>query len=196
MFLLLRHAAHDNLGSFLAGRMSGLLLGSAGLAQAERLARRLSGERIGALYTSPRERTRQTAEAVANAAGIEPPRILEALDEIDFGSWSGRSFRELDAEPSWRAWNARRSEARAAGGESYADVQGRIVATMAMLEAEHPNATVGLVSHADVIRAAVMHCLRMAIDDWWRLEVSPASITRLISEGCGVRLLGLNEVVD
>lgn len=195
-FLLLRHAAHDNLGGFLAGRIPGILLGPAGRAQAERLAERLRRETIAGLYCSPRERTRQTAEVIAAAAGLKAPRLLDALDEIDFGAWSGRTFKELDEDPAWYAWNAQRSRARTAGGESFADVQRRVVVAMEALEAHHPAATIGLVSHADVIKAAVMAHLGMAIDDWWRIEVNPASITRIVMDGRGTRLIGLNEVID
>jgi probable phosphoglycerate mutase len=196
MFLLLRHAAHDNVGGFLAGRMPGLLLGEAGRAQAGRLAERLKRESIATLYCSPRERTRQTADAIAAAGRLEPPGVLEALDEIDFGAWSGRTFEELDGDRTWRAWNARRSEALTAGGESFADVQRRVVGTLEELNGRHPDTTVGLVTHADVIKAAVLHHLRMVADDWWRIEVSPASITRLVIDEGGARLLGLNEVID
>lgn len=196
VFLLLRHAAHDNVGSFLAGRMPGLFLGEAGRAQASRLAERLKRESIAALYCSPRERTRQTADAIAAAGRLDPPRVLEELDEIDFGAWSGRTFEELNGDQAWRDWNAHRSQARTAGGEGFADVQRRVVDTMEELGRRHPGATVGLVTHCDVIKAAVLHHLRMQVDDWWRIEVSPASITRIAIDGRGARLLGLNEVID
>jgi broad specificity phosphatase PhoE len=195
-FLLLRHAAHDNVGAFLAGRMPGVLLGEAGRAQAARLAQRLKREPIAALYCSPRERTRQTAEAVAAASSLAAPQVLEALDEIDFGHWSGQTFQQLDADESWRAWNASRSAAVTAGGERFADVGRRVTEAMEMLCRRHGAVTLGLVTHADVVKAAVLHHLGLGADDWWRIEVSPASITRLVYEGDRVRLLGLNEVID
>jgi broad specificity phosphatase PhoE len=196
LFLLLRHAAHDKVGSFLAGRMPGIVLGEAGQAQAARFGERLRREQIAALYCSPRERTRQTAQAIASASGLAPPQELDPLDEIDFGDWSGKSFAELDADDAWRAWNAHRSVAATASGESFADVTDRIIGAMDQLTLRHPGATVGLVTHADVIKAAVLHHLRLSADDWWRIEISPASITRLHLAGHGAQLLGLNEVTD
>lgn len=196
LFLLLRHAAHDEVGSFLAGRMPGIVLGEAGRAQAARFAERLKRERLTALYCSPRERTRQTAEAIASANGLAPPRLLDELDEIDFGDWSGKTFAELDADEAWRRWNARRSQAVTAGGERFADVGRRIVGAIDRLAGDQPGAAIGLVTHADVIKAAVLHHLGLGADDWWRIEVSPASITRLAVERHSVRLLGLNEVTD
>lgn len=195
-FLLMRHAAHDNVGGFLAGRLEGIRLGAAGKAQAGRLAERLKRERITALYCSPRERTRQTAEAIATAFARLACRPLAALDEIDFGAWSGRRFAELNDDPLWRAWNERRSLARTAGGESFLDVQHRMVGALEGLVQQHVGETVALVTHADVIKAAVLYHCGMRLDDWWRIEISPASITRLAIDGYGARLLGMNETVD
>ncbi|MQU81851.1 histidine phosphatase family protein, partial [Sinorhizobium meliloti] len=62
-FLLVRHAAHDRVGCFLAGRTGDVPLGIAGREQAQRLAARLAGEGIGSIYASPRKRTQETAAA-------------------------------------------------------------------------------------------------------------------------------------
>lgn len=196
IFLLVRHAAHDNVGGYLAGLTPGVRLGEAGLAQAERLGARMRSERISALYCSPLERTRQTADAIAIATGLPIAGVLDELAEVDFGPWSGRTFDDLNQDPEWRTWNERRSLARTAGGETYGELQRRIVLLMERLAVEGADETLALVSHGDVIRAAVLHYLGMRIDDWWRVEISPASITRLGTNWQGMRLLGLNEVVD
>ncbi|MFZ5784674.1 MAG: histidine phosphatase family protein [Pseudomonadota bacterium] len=195
-FLLVRHAAHDDVGGFLAGRLEGIRLGAAGMAQAGRLAERLKREQVTALYCSPRERTRQTADAIAAAFTSLAWHSLPALDEIDFGAWSGKRFTELNGDPLWRAWNDRRSLARTAGGESFLDVQHRMVGALERLAQQHVGETVGLVTHADVIKAAILYHCGMRLDDWWRIEIAPASITRLAIDGYGARLLGMNETVD
>lgn len=195
-FLLLRHAAHEDVGAYLAGRAPGIELGDAGLAQARRLGTRLRGERIAALYCSPRERARQTAEAVAEACDAGIPQALDALDEIDFGAWSGRRFDDLNRERHWREWNERRSLARTPNGERMIDVQARALAAMESMAGEHQGATLALVTHADVIKAVVLYHLGLRVDDWWRLDIAPASITRLVVDAYGARLTGLNELVD
>lgn len=195
-FLLLRHAAHENVGAYLAGRAPGIELGDAGLAQARRLGMRLRAERIAALYCSPRERARQTAEAVAEACDAGIPQALDALDEIDFGVWSGRRFDDLNRERHWREWNERRSLARTPNGERMIDVQARALAAMESMAGEHQGATLALVTHADVIKAVVLYHLGLRVDDWWRLDIAPASITRLVVDAYGARLTGLNELVD
>lgn len=194
-FLLLRHAAHDNVGGFLAGRMNGVVLGEAGRAQADRLARRLRVERIDAIVASPRERTQQTAQAVAAACGL-PVETAAELDEIDFGRWSGQGFEALQQDPLWQRWNAVRSLIRTPGGETMLDVQRRVLGLMERLAGQQDGRCIALVSHADVIKAAVLHHLGLGIDAWPRFDIAPASVSRLAVGEWGSRLLGLNETVD
>jgi broad specificity phosphatase PhoE len=196
MFFLVRHAAHDNVGGFLAGREKDVHLGAEGRAQAERLARRMGGERFEAIHTSPRIRTRETAQAIAAQAGMEPEPVSE-LDEIDFGqAWCGRTFDELNSDPAWRAWNVSRGLARTPAGESMLDVQARIVGHMQRQALAAPDRSIVLVSHADVLKAAIVYWIGLSIAAIDRMEISPASISRLVVGDWGVKLLGLNEVVS
>ena len=195
LFFLVRHAAHDNVGSFLAGRSPGIVLGEAGQAQAARLAERLRRERIAAIHASPRERTQQTAKAIAGACGVPTVETAEALDEIDFGEWSGKTFAELDGDPLWRRWNSERALAQTPAGEAMSDVGRRILGLMETLAAQAADANLVLVSHADVIKAAVCLVLDLSFDAWPRFDVSPASITTLLARDGNARLVTLNEIV-
>jgi broad specificity phosphatase PhoE len=160
------------------------------------LGARLKREPIHAIHTSPRERTRETAGAIAAAAGLGQPDVVDALDEIDFGAWSGKTFDALNDDPDFRRWNAVRSLARTPGGESMLDVQRRALAHMERVTAEAGERTVVLVSHADVIKAVVAHVLGLPVDAWSRLEISPASVTRLVMADWGAKLITLNETVS
>ncbi|SMF41813.1 Broad specificity phosphatase PhoE [Xaviernesmea oryzae] len=193
-FFLVRHAAHDNVGSFLAGRTGGISLGEAGRAQASSLARRMQREELDGIYTSPRERTRETAAAIASACGLEPPEIAAELDEVDFGAWSGKTFADLDADPSWRRWNTVRSLTRTPGGETMLDVQSRVMRLIEILTSGNSGRKLALVSHADVIKAAVSHVLGLPVDVWPRFEIAPASITTLAVGDWGAKVMTLNEV--
>ena len=194
-FLFVRHAAHDDVGGFLAGRMPGVRLGAAGRAQAARLAERLRREEFDTIHSSPRERTTETAQAIS-AATAAPVETAPDLDEVDFGPWSGRGFDELDADPLWRQWNGARSLTRTPGGETMHDVQARVLRLMERLSAKHPERTIVLVSHAEVIKAAVSFHLGLPIDAWQKFDIAPASITKLAVSEEGAKLLGLNEVVS
>jgi broad specificity phosphatase PhoE len=190
---LLRHAAHDNVGAYLAGRAPGVHLGPDGLAQAARLGARMAREAVDALYASPRERAQQTAAAIAAARGGLPVQTVEALDEVDFGSWSGSTFDELNKRDDWRRWNSLRSMAETPAGETMLDVQRRAVGFIRHLAGLSGDARVALVSHADVIRAIVGHVLGLPIDAWQRFEIAPASISTMVVGDWGCKMLTLNE---
>ncbi|MCG5486208.1 MAG: phosphoglycerate mutase family protein [Sinorhizobium meliloti] len=195
-FLLVRHAAHDRVGCFLAGRTGDVPLGTAGREQAQRLAARLAGEGIGSIYASPRKRTQETAAAIAAASEVAEVVTTEALDEVDFGDWSGKTFDVLDTDPLWRRWNAMRSLVRAPGGETMLDVQCRAVGLVAALAQRHGKEKVALVSHADVIKTLVCHILGLSADAWPRFEIAPASVSVLVMGDWGAKILTLNENVS
>lgn len=191
--LLLRHAAHGDVGRRLTGRAEGGPLTPEGAAAAEALGRRLAREPVAEVHASPRLRARQTAEAVARATGA-PLAVAPALDEVDFGAWTGLAFAELDGRADWGLWNRERSSARPPGGESMAEAARRAWAHAAGLAASRPGARLALVTHAEVVRALVATCLGLPLDHVLRLEVAPASVTRIEVAPWGARLLGLNDV--
>jgi broad specificity phosphatase PhoE len=193
---LVRHAAHDRVDRILAGRMAGVVLGEAGRRQAERLARRLAREegRIAAVQTGPLERARETAAPIAARLGLVA-EVAEAIDEIDFGEWTGLGFDCLAEDPRWHRWNAVRGAARPPGGESMAAAQARALRHIEHLRATHPDAAVVLVTHCDVIRAALAGLLGLSLDAWARFEISPASVSSLAVWAGGGKVLSMNEVV-
>jgi len=194
-FLLVRHAAPDNLGAFLAGRDIDLSLGSNGRNQAGRLAARSEFREAAALFTSPRKRTRETAAAICARVGLRE-QVSDELDEIDFGTaWTGRAFAELRVDPGWQLWNEDRGAPRTPAGESLDDVQRRIAGHMLTLSHRHSGRMVVLVSHADVIKAAVARHIGLPLAAIDRIEIAPASVTTLVVGDWGAKLLHLNVVL-
>lgn len=189
---LVRHAAHDRLDRILCGRMPGVSLGKAGRADAGRLATRLLRENVASVQSSPLERARETAEPIAEGLGLAV-EVSPALVEIDFGAWTGRPFKDLDRDPRWTTWNTARSVARPPGGETMLEVQARMVGHVETTRAAHPDAAIVLVSHGDVIKAALAYYLGLSIDSWMRFEVSPASVSTLVVGDWGAKVLRLNE---
>lgn len=190
--IMVRHGAHGHLGRVLTGRMPGVSLAETGRAQAERVATRLAGEAIAAVYASPTERAGETAAPIARALGL-PVETSEALNEIEFGDWTGLPFEELDADPRWHAWNTGRAAGCPPGGEPMAAVQDRACRAVETWRGRHPDATVVAVSHADVIKAVVCRFLGLSLDRHDAFEIGPASLTTLVAWAGGGKVLRLNE---
>jgi len=174
--------------------MPGVRLGPEGRAQAEAVAARLRGEGIAAIQSSPLERARETAEPLAECLGVGV-EVVDALDEIDAGAWTGAAFDELRDDPRWTLWNSARSVTRAPEGESMLEVQGRVLAHVERLRSRLPDGAVALVSHADVIKAAIAFWLGISLDALQRFEIAPASLSRVVVGDWGAKVLSLNETV-
>lgn len=190
---LLRHAAHDRVSQILCGRMEGVGLGEAGRAQAARLAARMAPLRLAALYTSPMQRCRETATSIGLAAGLIP-KAEEAFNEIDFGTWTGRSFGVLEEDPRWRTWNVDRDRAQPPGGEAMRAAQARALAGIEALLPRHDGQAVAVVSHADVIKAILLHHLGAPLQSYGRLEISPASCSTLVIWRGGGKIQSMNDM--
>ncbi len=190
--ILVRHGAHVHLDRVLSGREPDVTLSEAGYAQARRAAARLRERAPVAVETSPVERAYETGRAIADFADVGL-HVREQLNEIDFGAWTGRSFAELAGDPAWDRWNQERATSRPPGGESMEEAQTRVVTHLAAVAREREGRTVVLVTHADVIRAAVCHVLELELGAFWRFDVDPASATTLEWHGWGARLVRLNE---
>ncbi|WP_315986475.1 histidine phosphatase family protein [Microvirga sp. Mcv34] len=174
--------------------MPGVHLGAPGRAQADRLAQRFAGENISGIFTSPLERALETAQPIA-ARLEQSPQVCDAITEIEFGRWTGLSFESLNQDPLWSSWNVSRSTNRAPEGETMLEAQGRIVGILERIRRRYAERSVVLVSHSDVIKAALLYYLGMSLDAYGRLEVEPASITTLVVGDWGSKLFRLNEVV-
>lgn len=190
--LLVRHALTSQTGPILSGRLPGIALSEEGRAQAKALAERLADLPVAAVYSSPLERTLQTAVILAEPHGLEV-ETLEGLQEVDFGSWSGRRMEELAQTDLWGVIQRAPSRARFPEGESVTEMQARAVAVLGDLVEHHRGELVVAVSHADVIKAVAAHFLGLALDLFQRLVVAPASMTALAFGADRVTLLKLND---
>ncbi len=150
---------------------------------------------LARVYASPLLRAHQTGRVIAEAcgAGLE---IVDELIEIDFGRWTGSSFEDLSGDPEWIRWNSARAIARAPGGESMAEVQARTSGWIEQARARHAGEAIVAVSHADVIKAMLAEALGWSLDRHDRLQIDPASISRLLAADWGRKVLSINEAID
>ena len=192
VLLLVRHARTPTTGSVLPGRTPGLHLSDEGRKEADAVAARIGPlKKIAAIYASPLERARETAAPVARACA-RALRIERGLIECDFGEWTGAKLNRLAQRPEWSVVQRYPSGFRFPGGESFPEMQTRIVSTIARLVQAHPGATVVAVSHADPIKAAVAHALGIHLDLFQRIAIGTASITAIAYRREGPTVLTVN----
>jgi probable phosphomutase (TIGR03848 family) len=191
LLMLVRHAVTAETGPVLSGRRP-IELSEEGRQQAAAVARRLAALPLAAVYASPVERAAQTARAIATFHGLEV-QVLEGVEEADYGDWSGRSLKDLAGTELWRRVQIAPSQARFPNGEAIAEMQERASLALQHVVEGHPGGVVAVVSHADVIKAAVAHFLGVDLDHFQRLAISPASVTVLAFGKDGPVLVKLND---
>ena len=198
LVLYIRHGRTPTTGSRLPGRAPGLHLSDEGRAQAEavathvaEVAANLPGRGVAAVYSSPMERTRETAAPIARAVGRRV-RTASGLIECEFGSWTGRRLKDLMKLKAWSTVQRQPSAFRFPKGESFAEMQARITGQVSELVAAHPGGTVVCVSHADPIKAALATALGSPLDMFQRIVVGPCSVSAVLHTDDRPMVLTLN----
>jgi probable phosphomutase (TIGR03848 family) len=190
--VLVRHAVTEQTGPLLTGRAPGVDLSDDGRKQAAALAARLADLPVAAVYTSPMERTTQTAAAVAERHGL-PVRQLPGALEADYGEWTGGKLADLAKTDLWKTVQRAPSRARFPGGESLTEMQARIVGCLEAVVVDHRGEIVVVVSHADPIKAAIAHYTGLHLDQFQRIVVAPASVTAFVLTAHGAALVKCND---
>lgn len=179
--LLIRHAVNEYVETGkLAGRLEGVNLNEDGKAQAQALGQRLISAPIAIIYSSPLERTMQTAEAIHQHHPKIPLIRHEGILEVDYGDWQDKKINELSKRKMWDVIQEYPSRAYFPNGETMRHAQNRVVDVIESLAQKHPNDMIALVFHADLIKMAVAHYLGVHLDNFQRIVISPASISTLI----------------
>lgn len=196
LVLLVRHGLTPTTGTKLPGRAKGLHLADAGRQQAATAAERIAalagdGRTVDAVYASPLERTRETAAPIAAAVGRKV-QIERGLLECDFGEWTGAELKKLMKLPEWGTVQRAPSTFRFPGGESFTEMQTRMVGAIDKVRAAHPGGVVVCVSHADPIKAAVAHAMGTHLDLFQRIVISPCSVSAIAYHAGGPAVLTVN----
>jgi broad specificity phosphatase PhoE len=197
--ILVRHGqtewnAGSTGGEYFRGRID-VPLNEVGEAQAQAVADRLSRLQIAAVYASPLQRATRTALPIAETRGLSVVPF-EGLLDIDYGQWGGRAHAIVASE--WPAlyaqWFSAPHQVQIPGGESLADVRGRVSHGLAEVLTRHRNAIVAMVGHQVVNK--VLLCVALGLDNgaFWRIRQDTCCINRLDADGKAFTLLTLNEV--
>lgn len=134
--------------------------------------------RAGTVVTSPARR--------CSVPGADPHiRVDERLRPWDLGSWTGRDLAELDLA-AWRADPGYDAH----GGESLLALCERVAGLLADWYGRGDRLVA--VTHAAVVKAAVVHALQAPVQATWDLDVAPSSTTELHATPTGWRVVGVN----
>jgi probable phosphomutase (TIGR03848 family) len=193
--VLLRHAhSVANEKNLLAGRTPGIALSKTGRDQALQLVNRLGVITFDEIAVSPMQRCRETIDPWL-ASGDVKSRVVtdDSISEVDYGSWSGKSLASLRRKSQWKVVQDFPSQMVFPEGESLLEMQGRALSGFYRLNSVKGKGPRLLVSHGDVIKSIVAHCLGMHLDQFQRLVIEPASITIIDTDNGMSRLVRFND---
>jgi broad specificity phosphatase PhoE len=188
-----RHGTNDFIGKAIAGRTFGVHLNAAGREQAQRIADRLANEGIQRIICSPMERCRETVEPLATRINV-PVEISEAVIEVNFGDYSGKTLKELESIPDWKKWNSNRTLMHLPSGENIGQVQSRMVQELLRLRRESTGQKIAIFSHGDPLRSIICYFLGVSLDIMSRVEINPGSISVVTLFENDVRINLLNSI--
>jgi len=154
-----------------------LPLSELGERQAQRLAERLAGERLDAIYSTGMRRTDATAEALARERGLSVQTVAE-LTELDFGEWEGLTASEIKAR--WPDIYAARwrdpAHVRCPGGENYSDLAARALPAFYRLARRHAEGAVAVIAHQATNRTILADVLGLALERARSIAQAPGAV--------------------
>ena len=180
IILLIRHGENNWVGKRLAGRTPGVHLNENGRKQAEAISNLLDRLPFNAIYSSPLERAVETAQPLADKISLTI-NVEENLQEIDFGSWQGKTMKQLRRLKLWKTVQTEPESMTFPGGELLHSAQKRLASCLMAINKKHSDQDlVACFSHSDLIRLLVAHFLNMPLNAFQRISIDTTSITSII----------------
>lgn len=194
---LIRHGATQLTAEDRFSGAANVYLSEQGRGQAERLAQRLADDHIAAVYTSPLDRTRETAEILARSHGLDPiPK--DGLREISHGHWDGMTRKEVESQfpEEYISWEADPFTFAPEGGESGISVLARALPVIREIVVSHSGRNVVVVSHKATIRLVLSSLLGFDGRGYRdRLDQAPACLNILdFRDTVHARLMLFNDI--
>jgi len=195
MIIFLRHAqAENNTKRILAGRTEGVPLTKTGIEQAERIAKYLAPIDISAIYSSPIERAKHTAEIVAKNCSLEEVVIDERLTEIDMGKFTRMNYDDMFAKYGniFLKFYENDPVISEHEVETFPDVQKRVLDMVDHVLKKHNNENVILVTHMDPIKSMLAKVMNLVPQTLFELIVANASLTIITEQDKKFSLSAIN----
>jgi probable phosphomutase (TIGR03848 family) len=197
--VLIRHAhSESNASGILSGRIPNVHLSQKGVKQAEALALRLGSFPIAQLRISPMERCFETIAPWINQLVLQTnpqfePIIDPMLNEVDYGSWSGKRLASLSRKKEWKTVQESPSRMYFPDGEGIAAMQARAMNSVHDVAALSDSKVAVFVSHGDVIKSIVASALGMHLDEFQRIIIDPASVSVIEYNSVKPRIVLVND---
>jgi len=192
--IFLRHAqAKNNTERILAGRTEGVPLTDTGIKQAEDTAQLLKHMNISAIYSSPIERAKHTAEIAGKSNSLDVT-IDDRLNELDMGKFTGMPYDEIfksHGNVFMKFYNGELEIAHN-GVETFPDVKKRILGIVDHVIEKHPDENVLLVTHMDPIKAMLSTIVDLSPTNLFELIIPNASLNIFREKDRKFSLSGLN----
>ena len=179
MIIFLRHAqAENNTKRILAGRTEGVPLTKTGIEQAEQIAKYLAPIDISAIYSSPIERAKHTAEIVAESCSLDVA-LDERLTEIDMGKFTRMNYDDMFAKYGniFLKFYENDPVISEHEVETFPNVQKRVLDLVDHVLKKHNNENVILVTHMDPIKSMLAKVMNLAPETLFELIIANASLT-------------------
>ena len=176
--IFLRHGqAKNNVDKILAGRTEGVPLTETGISQAQHAAELLTHMKIGAIYSSPIQRAKHTAEIVDEKNSIDVT-IDDRLIELDMGKFTGKSYNEIISERGnvFEKFYNGDLEIAHNGVETFDQVKKRVKSIVDHVIEKHEDQNVVLVTHMDPIKAMISTVVDLSPQNLFSLIIANASL--------------------
>ena len=192
--IFLRHGqAKNNTERVLSGRTPGVPLTDKGITQAQQTAELLEHMNISAIYSSPIQRAKHTAEIVGKHNSIDV-KIDDRLIELDMGKFTGIPYDEIFASHGNVFLKFYNGELEIAhnGVETFADVKKRVTSIVDEIIEKHPDQNVVLVTHMDPIKAMLSNVVDLSPTNLFELIIANASLNLFREKDRKFSLSGIN----
>ena len=182
---LVRHGEVENPTAVIYGRLPGFHLSERGRNQAMAAAQHLGGSDVGAIWASPLERARETAQAIAEVHGMPITTDARLLESLSAFEGVGRNLLKLLGNPAH--WWHLRNPMTPSWGESFAAIAARMTSAIAEARAQAGGREVVVVSHQTPVMVARNALARRRRPPWLtRIQVQTGSVTTLVMDEGGV----------
>lgn len=193
--ILVRHGQTEWNAAHRVQGQTDIPLDALGRWQAERLAGRLSGERIDAVHTSDLSRARETARPIAAERGLTVHEWSE-LREMRYGPWEGLTVGEIEASypEEYLVWRRDRLRFRLDGIETLEALRDRALVAGRQILAAHDGQTITIVGHGGTSRALLCALLGWPVAVSLQLRMDNVSVSRLEYTARGPVLVLYNDI--